>query len=332
MMELRNLKFFSAIADTGGVSTAARLLNNVQSNVTARLKDLERELGVELFYRTGKGMVLTPAGEVLRGYARRLERLSEEARQAMRDCAGEGGLLRIGAMETTAAIRLPAILKSLQSAQPELEVRVTAGPTESLLQDLLAYRLDGAFVAGDFDHADLIGEAVFAERLVLVRSAPALPENPGRANAQNETDRDAAAGQLIVFRRGCSYRLRAEQWLHDQGRLPGRVMEFGTLDGILGCVAAGLGVTLLPEAVIETSRFAGDLQIEALPGRIADLPTYFVRHRESAAKRSLDAFLTVVRGGKGTGEPAGIGGRSRNITRVPNSKSRKSPVPKRSVG
>ncbi len=296
-MDIRNLKFFSAIADTGGVSSAARHLNTVQSNVTARLKDLERELGVELFYRTGKGMVLTSAGEILRSYAWRLERLGEEARQAMRDFAGEGGLIRIGAMETTAAIRLPPILKSLQQEQPKLEVRVTAGPTETLLYELLAYRLDGAFVAGEQTHKELVGEKVFAERLVLVRPAE-----------REVTKGSEAPEQLIVFRRGCSYRARSEEWLRDQGQLPFRVMEFGTLDGILGCVAAGLGVTLLPEVVISTSRFAGDLEVEALPKRLADLPTYFVRRKDTAPKHSLDAFLKVVR------------------------KSKSLPVPKRAVG
>lgn len=296
-MDLRNLKFFSAIADSGGVSSAARQLNTVQSNVTARLKDLEKELGVELFYRTGKGMVLTSAGEILRGYAWRLDRLSDEARQAMRDCAGEGGLLRIGAMETTTAIRLPAILKRLQGHQPKLEVRVTAGPTETLLYELLAYRLDGAFVAGEQTHKELTGEPIFKERLVLVRPA----------------DKELSSGasdpeQLIVFRRGCSYRLRSEEWLKEQGQLPFRVMEFGTLDGILGCVAAGLGVSLLPEAVIAGSRFAGDLKTERLPKHLAELPTYFVRRKDASPKRSLDAFLKAAR------------------------ESGKSPVPKRAVG
>ncbi|WP_282608779.1 LysR family transcriptional regulator [Pelagibius sp. Alg239-R121] len=302
-MDLRNLKFFTAIADTGGVSSAARHLNTVQSNVTARLKDLERELGVELFYRTGKGMVLTSAGQVLQSYAWRLDRLSDEARQAMRDCAGEGGLLRIGAMETTAAIRLPMILKRLQTEQPKLEVQVTAGPTETLLYELLAYRLDGAFVAGDQTHGELVGEQVFAERLVLVRPVGREPRR-----------RSDTPEQLIVFRRGCSYRLRSEAWLRDQGQLPFRVMEFGTLDGILGCVAAGLGVTLLPEAVISASSFAGDLETESLPKRFSELPTYFVRRKDSAPKRNLDAFLTAVR-------------KSSTLKT-----KRASPVPKRSVG
>ena len=305
-MDLRNLKFFSAIADTGGVSSAARLLNTVQSNVTARLKDLERELGVELFYRTGKGMVLTSAGEILRGYAWRLDRLGDEARQAMRDCAGEGGLLRIGAMETTTAIRLPAILKKLQTEQPKLEVRVTAGPTETLLYELLAYRLDGAFVAGAQTHKELVGERVFNERLVLVRPTGRTPQVSSGSGAE-------APEQLIVFRRGCSYRLRSEEWLREQGQLPFRVMEFGTLDGILGCVAAGLGVTLLPEAVIAGSRFSGDLKIEELPKRLAELPTYFVCRRDTAPKRSLMAFLETAR-------------KSAVLQ-----KKRPSPVPKRAV-
>ena len=283
MMSLRNLGIFVAVAESGGVSRAARQLNTVQSNVTARLKDLEREMDAELFHRTSTGMVPTAAGEVLLEHARRMQHMAETAQRAVRDTAQGGGLLRIGTLETTAAVRLPAILMRFYEAFPRAEVRLTAGTTEALLDGVLAYRHDGAFVAGTVEHADLVGEAVFDERLVLVRprAAPVgpVPDQP----------------VVLMFRRGCSYRAYTEQWLREEGVHGYRTMEFGTLDGILGCIAAGLGISLLPKAVVESSSYRAKLKTTALADRFAAVPTYFVRRRDAAGGAALEAFLGCVR-------------------------------------
>ena len=237
----------------------------------------------ELFHRTSTGMVPTAAGEVLLEHARRMQRMAETARRAVRDTVRGGGLLRIGTLETTAAVRLPAILMRFYEAFPHADVRLTAGTTGALLEDVLAYRQDGAFVAGTVEHPDLVGEAVFDERLVLVRprAAPVSPTSDPPV--------------VLMFRRGCSYRAYTEQWLREEGVHTYRTMEFGTLDGILGCVAAGLGFSLLPKAVIESSSYRDKLKTEALADRFAAVPTHFVRRRDAAGGAALEAFLGCVR-------------------------------------
>ena len=286
MISLRNLAIFVAIAETGSVSRAAHRVNTVQSNVTARLKDLEGQFGAALFHRSAKGMTLTAAGEVLLGHAKTLLQQADAATRAVREAADGGGLLRIGAMETTSAVRLPPVLKRFHEAFPRTEIRLTAGPTEVLLQAVLACRLDAAFVGGMVDHADIVGEPVFRERLVQVRRRPPA----------DRTDRPAAEETaIVVFRTGCSYRARTEQWLRDQGRLPFHVMELGTLDGILGCVAAGLGTTLLPESVVAGSVYAEDLDVQPIPDRIGLTPTYFVRRRDVPVGKALNGLLGLLR-------------------------------------
>ena len=84
-MDITALKIFLAVAETGGVTRAAEKLHYVQSNVTARLKQLEEDLGTPLFYRNGRKLQITPAGQILSGYAERILRLTEEARQAVQD-------------------------------------------------------------------------------------------------------------------------------------------------------------------------------------------------------------------------------------------------------
>ena len=278
MMSLRNLAIFVAVAETGGVSSAAGRLNTVQSNVTARLKDLETQVDAILFHRTAKGMVLTASGEVLLDHAREMLRLADAAHQAVRDSAD--GLLRLGTLETTSAVRLPAVLKRFHQAFPRAEIRLTAGTTEALIDHVVGHRLDGAFVAGPADHPDLVGEPVFHEHLVEVHPTGTPAAGP--------------VPVIISFRQGCTYRACSERWLRERGAVPYRVMELGTLDGILGCVAAGLGSTLLPQAVIAASAYADAIEVRPVPDHIARVPTYFIRRHATPVGRALRSFLDML--------------------------------------
>ncbi|MDH3581186.1 MAG: LysR family transcriptional regulator, partial [Hyphomicrobiales bacterium] len=105
-MDLSDLHIFRTVVSAGGVTRAAEKLYRVQSNVTTRVRQLEDDLGVELFIREGKRMHISPAGQILLGYANQLLDLAAEARDAVQD-ATPRGLLRLGAMESTAAVRLP---------------------------------------------------------------------------------------------------------------------------------------------------------------------------------------------------------------------------------
>jgi DNA-binding transcriptional LysR family regulator len=285
-MELVDLETFAAIARHGGVTRAAAALNTVQSNVTARLKALETELGARLFERHSRGVVLTAAGQRLLPYAGRVQALVAEARRATADDGIPRGPLHLGAMETTAALRLPSLLVAYARACPEVELVVGTGPTAALVQEVLEHRLDAALVAGPVAHPELEEEATFEEELVLV-TAPGL----------RGLDALAGAGGLkvLVFRAGCSYRQRLEAILAARGIADARRLEFGTLDGIVGCVAAGVGVTLLPRAVVESTARAGQVRLHALPMVEAKVTTVLVRRRDAYVSSALDAFLTVVR-------------------------------------
>lgn len=280
-MDLAGLRVVKAVADTGSVSRAAETLHCVQSNVTARIKRLEEDLGVDLFLRMSRGMAPTPAGRVLADYADRVLRLVAQARDAVADAAGRGGCLTIGAMESTAAVRLPPILARFHADHPTVELTITPGPTETLLIEALAGRIDGAFVGGAVDHPDLIAVPVFHEELVLVEPVSGLTSESGRHT-------------LIGFARSCAYRGRAEMAMRDAGRVPYRVMEFGSLDAILGCVGAGMGVTVMPRSVVEREPWRRTLAWRPLPDAMARMPTLFVRRADSVETASLRAFLEAV--------------------------------------
>ncbi len=276
-MDLADLRLVEAVTLTGGVSRAAERLNCVQSNVTARLRRLEDELGGALFQRTPRGMVPTPAGRVLGDYARRLLALAEEARRAVGVTLTGAGPLSIGAMETATAARLPPILARFHAEHPEVEISLSTGTSEEVMRDVLARRYDIGLVAVEVDHPDLVGELAFHEELVLVHD--------GSARADDA---------LLVFRNGCSYRRIAEQWLREIGHAPTRVMELGTLDGILGCVAAGMGRAVLPRAVLERAHVDPALRFEPLDHPLARVPVSLVRRRDAPLMPAREAFAALV--------------------------------------
>src|SRR6202041_254956 len=122
-MDTAELKVFEAVARTGGMNRAADELHTVQSNVTARIRALETELGCPLFERHSRGVALTAAGQRLLPYARRLAwLLADAAPRATRDDGLPGGPLTIGSLETTAALRLSPLIASYAAACPEVDL------------------------------------------------------------------------------------------------------------------------------------------------------------------------------------------------------------------
>ena len=154
-MELSDLVTFSTVARLGGITRAADELNTVQSNVTQRVKALEAEIGTALFERHSRGMTLTGAGRRLLPYAQRMAALSREAVLAARDDGEPKGPLSIGSMETTAAVRLPPLLAEFHRRFPAVRLSLRTSTTADLVAAVLDGSLDGAFVAGPIDHAEL---------------------------------------------------------------------------------------------------------------------------------------------------------------------------------
>ncbi len=299
-MELSDLKTFAAVARLGGITRAADELNTVQSNVTARVQTLEREIGVRLFERHNRGMTLTGAGKRLLPYAERFSAMAREAVDAARDDGTPRGPLSIGSMETTAAVRLPPILAHYHQTFPMVELSLRTAPTATLIQDVLDGALDGAFVAGPLEHPDLLATKAFAEELVLVTAAR-WKSLPALLAAKR-----ASGVSILVFRTGCSYRQRLEQILAEMGWPCASRLELGTLDGIIGCVAADMGVTLLPRTVAERAAAGGTIRTHRLASQRRRVDTLFIRHRSrhhSSALKNLSACVAAAN------QPTGAGGR-----------------------
>ena len=281
-MELSDLLTFSVVARLGGITRAADELNTVQSNVTQRVKALEAEVGTALFERHSRGMTLTGAGRRLLPYAQRMTALSREAMLAARDDGEPKGPLSIGSMETTAAVRLPALLADFHRRFPAVRLSLCTSTTADLVAGVLDGSLDGAFVAGPIEHADLNSRIAFREELVLV-SAKRWPTLKALRAGTPESGPTA-----LVFRTGCTYRQRLEQVFTEFGWPSSARFELGTLDGMIGCVAADMGVTLLPRAVVGRNE---TVTIHALSPLQSRVDTLFITRRSAHQYSALQGFV-----------------------------------------
>ena len=284
-MDLHALKIFQIVAKVGSISQAARELQYAQSNITMKIQQLESDLQTTLFYRHNRGTALTAKGSMLLTYTEKIFDLIEETKSVMNDDQTPSGPLIIGSMETTAAVRLPALLSKYHKDFPDVDLTLKTGSTEQNIQGVLQYELNGAFVAGPIEHPELIEKEVIEEELVLITDTIHPPIS---------SFKDIQTKTLLVFHAGCSYREKLEQWLHQERVIPNKIMEFGTLDAIIGCVAAGLGISMLPQSVVAKHVQDGILRQHLIPNLYGKVKTVFIYRKDKYVSASLIKFINMI--------------------------------------
>ena len=283
-MDLADLRIFRAVAREGGVTRAAERLHRVQSNVTTRVRQLEDDLGVQLFIRSGKRLHLAPAGQVLLGYADRLLDLAQEARDAVQD-AKPRGLFRLGAMESTAAVRLPAPLSDYHARYPEVTLELRTGNPQQLATAVLAGELDAALAAEPLADAPFEKVPVYKEDLVIVAGAGHPP-----IGSQGDLPRT-----IVAFEQGCPHRKRLEDWFALRGAMPERTIEMSSYHAMLGCIVVGMGISLLPRSVLTTFPESKRLSVHSLP-KGQDTAQTVLFWRKGANSPKIDALVEILGG------------------------------------
>ncbi len=272
-LDLDSLDIFRTVVAEGGVIRAARKLHRVQSNVTTRIKQLEQRLGTPLFRKQGRGLVLSPEGELLLSYAQRLFRLADEAESEVRSGRAMG-VLRIGSLEAAAGSRLAPVLSRFHRQHPGVVVELSTGTTGALLQRVAQFELEAAFVSEPFTPGGLHGRKVFEEELVLVTSQDVKAVRRAK---------DLAGLTLIAFAQGCSYRRRLEEWLGASAVLPARTLELASYQAIIACVAAGTGFAVVPRSLLVALKASHEVRQHALPARVRRNFTHLVWHGNPSA-------------------------------------------------
>jgi len=278
-MELVELKIFKAVAEQGGITKAAAALNRVQSNVTTRVKQLEERLGIKLFHRQGRRLVLSSEGKLLLSYAERLLRLSTEAQAAVKGHAPHG-IFRLGSLESTAATRLPPLLAAYHRTHPGVRLELVTDTSGALVDQVLRGELEAAFVAEPFPAKNLETQHAFTEELVLI-----TPRSHGRVGTPKALEQRV----VLAFPTGCSYRRRLESWLGRSSVVAERVMEYGSYHAMTACVAAGGGIAVVPRSVLHVVGAENQVAVHALPAQISKARTMLVwpRGHQSAALSAL---------------------------------------------
>ena len=281
-IDLESLAIFRTVVEEGGVIRAAEKLHRVPSNVTTRIRQLEDYLGVRLFRKEGRSLTLSSEGEMLLNYALRLLRLADETVNALRSGKPQG-TFRLGSLESTAGSRLAPILSRYHAEHPGVIVELVTGTTGALINRVMQYEIEAAFVSEPFTAPELESTVVFREELVLVTS---------KEVRSVRTARDLGRSTMIAFAHGCSYRKRLEDWLGSDNVMPEHVLEFGSYQGMIACVAAGTGFAIMPKSVLAALHATGKVNQHPLPERFAANRTHLVWRGERSL--ALDRLVEVL--------------------------------------
>jgi DNA-binding transcriptional LysR family regulator len=288
-LDLRHLVTFRAVAGAQSFTRAAAALGYAQSSVTAHIHALEAELGVSLFDRTGKQIALTEAGRRLLVYSRQLLQLADEAAAAVSQDGRPAGTITISAPETLCTYRLPVLLQAFRERYPQARIVFRPSRADALCRHVRDGEIDVAFVLEPpFASADL-------EVVELLREPIALIGRPDHrlAECAAVAPADLAHESLLLTEAGCAYRVLFERALAAAGAAPREVVEFSSVEAIKQCVAAGMGLAVLPRVAVERELASGQLAALCWAGPPIQVITQMAWHCRRWQSPALRAFLRL---------------------------------------
>ena len=286
---LPDVLVFLNVVRSGSITKAANQLNTVQSNVTARIKKLEEALGVTLLSRHARGVSLTSGGEAVLPIALRLDALLNDLGYAFgRQMPTKEAKLRLGAIETVAAIQLPRLVSQFLTKSPHVDISIQAGSSSRLVKQVKDGELDAAFVSRAFGLPDFREELVFKDKLVVLVPETIKTISELLRRQQNWSQGHGAAFGLLVHRKV------AASDGSKRGR-PDRIMEIGTLEGIIGFVESGVGVATMPESFVQPLLRGRKLRLLQLPTDLATIQTFVISSHDSESSLLVSAFVDHCR-------------------------------------
>jgi DNA-binding transcriptional LysR family regulator len=245
-MDVRQLEMFRAVVEEGTFLRAAERLHVSQSAISRQLQLLEEELGTRLLHRGGRGVTLTPDGEVLLSTAKRVD---SELQDAVSRIAGaralQHGLISLGGGMTVALYIFPKLLKRFRSRYQNVDVHITTGETEMLLRMLRTRQMDLALLTLPIVAADLEVRPVLKEEMVVV-TAKSHPLTRERTIDAPKLGRYP----LILFESGSNTRKVLDDFFREEEIPANVVMQTENVEIIKAMVANGIGVTILPWSAI----------------------------------------------------------------------------------
>jgi LysR family transcriptional regulator, transcriptional activator of the cysJI operon len=289
-MNFEQLRSFQAVAAKGGFSRAAESLYLTQSTISMQVAALEKELGVRLFERLGRRVVLTHAGDVMLGYAFRILSLIDASKRAMTELRGlDAGELRVGASLTIGSYVIPEVLGEFRRSHPGVRIVLDIAPTGRIADGVVGGSLDLGMVEADVDDPELVVEPFFMDELVLI-----VPAHHRWAGREALPVAALAEEPFIEREPGSGTRELVRQRLAEKGVAVRPVLEMGSPEAIKSAVRAGLGVAIVSRSTVELELRAGLLSGMALDGVSMIRPFLTVMHKDKHLSPPLSALFELL--------------------------------------
>jgi LysR family transcriptional regulator for metE and metH len=289
-LEVRHLALVGEIAATGSVTRAAERMHLTQSALSHQLRDLEERLGLQLFLRLGKRMVITPAGERVLASSRRVLDELARAEDELRIMSQDGiGVLRLCTECNTGYHWLPPLLQLFHRDHPGVDVQIVVDATLRPIEALLDGEIDLAIVTSAVEDKRLVASPLFQDELMAVVS----PQHPLAVRTRIEPT-DFSGQHLIVYTADRADSYTFTRILTPAGVEPGRVSAIPLTEAILEMVKAGLGVSVMPRWAIEPALETGTVRALRIMRRGVHRSWMAVRLRERSEPRWQRAFIELL--------------------------------------
>lgn len=291
-MDMKQLTTFQIASKTLNFTKSAKILNYAQSSVTSQIKNLETELGVNLFERLGNKLVLTPFGEKFKLYSDTIISQYQSAIEEINYDKNMTSTIVVGATESQCAYKLPAVLKELKILFPNVKVIVKPIHRFSEIQsELQSGKMDFAFMLGEnVDEGNSLKSSKLSKgHLVLVAS-------PVNKTTQIKKPRlvDLIEETLILTEKGCSYRNLLEDLLLEHNMQFNSTFEITNIETLKNCVKSDLGIALLPYGVVKKEVEKNELKIlDFSQGKEHEIYHFILWHKNKNLTPLLNTFISV---------------------------------------
>ncbi|MBO2520762.1 MAG: hypothetical protein CW345_02985 [Firmicutes bacterium] len=282
---------FCRVVDEGSFTSAAESLGLSQPTVTKHVHALEKRMGATLLHRGQRRLELTPAGEIVYNYARRILRAVHDCQSAIQALSEPGhGELSIGAVFTIALFTLPPVLEVYRQERPQVTLRVRTGTNQHILSLVLHHEVDVGLTTVPLSHPQISTIPLFNDRVLLVASP-----NSQWASKKAVTPGELSQLPMISYQRHSQFQSFVQANFEGAGITPRVVMEFDSHEAVKTMVQLGLGVAMVPESAVRDDLASGrlvELTIKDFPSlaRTTSLITRQDRH-ETPAIASFRALL-----------------------------------------
>ena len=265
-MDSNLLKVFVAVAEQKSISLGAQVLGCTQSNATLRIKQLEKKLGFALFYRIPKGVSLTYEGEKLYPHAVEIVEKVDRANIEMKNVTQQE-LLRIGTSQANATIRLLSFIELLKKDYPTMEIELCADGTPQIVELLLNYKVDIAFVMGNPNHKDIIVLSSYEDSPYVI-----------------ESKHNKSKNCLIGYRERSTHFEYLKKYYRSKGNTHFSTMIMENYEIMLGCVKLGMGKAFVSRYIVEKFGYLQDLKLTKIQGDEAHLKTHLICRSDNIPK------------------------------------------------